>query len=469
MTPAFETLSVSLRNVLAEAKFDLGRVTSEHPRITSYTNRPGEVVGPEHLRKVLAGESSRHEDPRQARSARVSIREALESDLRDSLRHALEHVHDPGSDCLGHAFPMGGDRHNSSKTGPSRVSTRSNVSSVDQFSATITKWAAVCGVDPVVDLLEGCARGEPFAYRTRAVIGLTLEEPLRLAEGVRITPLPLSTAELPDGLPKRNDIRRSGYLGHAILSIDTFAKPALFRPGAGRKHAVRGYLVQDLDFDLVLQALSLECDAGIEMGFGWVDYGELSVLTSSRTSWGSLTELGHPVGRHSSSINHSTGVTTIKLHEGAVQSPSEAAIQALLKALRSADARTRVAVSRWKESKKQRASLTDAFIDLRIALESLFLPQTPDQQLKFRLAANGAWLVGRDGPDRRRSWRILRAAYDAASKAVHRGEVKRHRKNNELLASAQEVCRRGIMRALRDGPVTDWDGLILDAPRQNPR
>ncbi len=471
MTSAFEILSVSLRRVLAEARFDLGRVTFEHPggRTTSYANRPGEVVGPRRLREILVGANSGHEDPQQARSARVQIPDALEHDLGNSLRHALEHVHDPGSDCVGHAFPTGGDRGGSSTLWPSRVSTQSNVSSVDWFGATITKWAAVRGVDPVVDLLAACARGEPFAYRTCAVIGLTLQEPLCPVKGVRITPLPLSTAELPDGLPKRNDIRRSDYLGHAILSVDTFATPALFRPVSKHEHAVRGDLVQDVDFDLVLQALSLECDACIEMGLGWSNCGELSVLTTSRTSWGSLMELGRPVGWHSSRTIQSTGLTTIELREGGVRSPSEAAIQALLKALGSADARTRVAVTRWRKSKKRRASLTDAFIDLRIALESLFLPQTPDQQLKFRLAANGAWLVGHDGPDRRKSWRILRDAYDAASKAVHRGEVKRNRENNELLANAQGVCRKGIMRVLRDGTVTDWDGLILDAPPRNPR
>ena len=137
-------------------------------------------------------------------------------------------------------------------------------------------------------------------------------------------------------------------------------------------------------------------------------------------------------------------------------------------ALKSADARTRVAVTRWKKSMKRRASLTDGFIELRIALESLFLPQTPDQQLKFRLATNGAWLVGDNGADRRKVWHILRDAYDAASKAVHHGKVKQNGENKELLANAQMVCRKGILRVLRDRPVTDWDGLILDAPTQSP-
>ena len=112
--------------------------------------------------------------------------------------------------------------------------------------------------------------------------------PRTYVKGVRITPLPLSTAELPSGLPKRNDIRRSAYLGHAVLSVDTVATPALFRPVSKHQQAVRGKLPQGLDFDLICQAVSLECDASIDTGVGWNDYGDLNVLTSNRTTWGSL-------------------------------------------------------------------------------------------------------------------------------------------------------------------------------------
>ena len=469
MTSAFETLRMSLRRVVAEARFDLGRVTSEHPggTTTSYAHRQGEVIGPERLREIYAGARWSDQEAQLARSARVCMPSQLESDLAGSFRHALAHHHDPGSDCVGHAFPMGGEGGGSSTAWPSGVYTHSQVSSIDRFSATMTKWAAVLGVNAVTDLLADWTRGEPLAYRTCAVVGLTLHQPIRPTKGVRITPLPLSTAELPSGLPKRNDIQRSAYLGHAVLSVDTFATPALFRPGSNYyQHTVRGKLPQDFGFDLISQALSLECDACIDTGVGWNDYGDLHVLTNERTTWGSLQQLGQPVGWRSSSTSLSKD--TIQLREGAVQTPSEDAINDLLIALKSADARTRVAVTRWKKSMKRRASLTDGFIELRIALESLFLPQTPDQQLKFRLATNGAWLVGDNGADRRKVWHILRDAYDAASKAVHHGKVKQNGENKELLANAQMVCRKGILRVLRDRPVTDWDGLILDAPTQSP-
>ena len=469
MTSAFETLSASLRTVLTESGFDLGRITSKYSggRKTSYANRQGEVIGPERLREIYANANSIEQEITRAKSARVQIPDRLSSELKDILRKALADYINPGKDCVGHAFPMGGDRGGYAKAFPPGVYTHAEVSSIDHFSANITKWAAVLGVNAVTDLLAAWTRGEPLAYRTCAVVGVTLSQSIRPTEGILITPLPLSTAELPPGLPKRNDVRRSAYLGHAVLSVDTFATPALFRPVA-KYHTVRGKLSRDVSFDLICQALSLECDACIETGVGWNDYGEFSALTNDSTTWGSPQQHGDPVGWRSTKVSPSQGLTTIELSDGADQTPSEEAINDLLEALKSADPRTRVAVTRWRKSMKRGASLTEGFIDLRIALESLFLPQIPDQQMAFRLAANGAWLVGDDGADRRKVWQILRDAYKAGSRAVHRGEVTQNNNNKELLKNAQRVCRRGILRVLRDGPVSDWDGLVLDAPPQGP-
>lgn len=464
-----DALRDALQRALAEAKFDLGRVTSRHRNghTTAYAQREGEVVEPACLRKLLTGPASNDQEAQHARSARVCLPNDVQSDLACACRRALKQHHDPVSDSVGHAFPMVSDRGGSTKAWPCGVLTHADVSSIETFSAAMTKWAAVLGVSRVIDLLAAWTEGQPLAYNTCAVVGLTLEQRIRPTNALTITPLPLSTAELPRGLPERNDIRRSDYLGHALLSVSTIATPALFCPASNPQHPVQGNLHQDLDFDLICHALSLECDACIDTGVRWNDYGDLSALVSDRTTWGSQRELGRPVGWRSSSTSSSKDLTTIKLLESSIRCPSEDVIHDLLKALGSADSRTRIAVDRWKKSMNQSTDLTNRFIDLRIALESLFLPQTPDQQMKFRLATNGAWLVASDGTHRRKAWDTLRAAYDAASKAVHRGRLKETSQNCELLANAQTLCRNGLLRILRDGPVEDWNALILDAPARS--
>ena len=475
MTTPLDTLRTSLQRVMDEVKFDLGRVTSEYPsgRSTSYNQRQEEVIGPEHLRQMIAEARQDDREAQRAQSARVCLTDELESHLAGSIRAALSSCHDPKSDCVGHAFPMRGAGPGSSTAWPTGIYTHSHASSINRFSATIIKWAAVLGIDRVTDLLAGWARGEPLTYRTCAVIGLTLNKPIEPASGIKITPLPWSTAELPPGLPKRNDIRPSAYLGHALLSVGTVVKPSLFRPGSRyNQNVVKGKLAQGIGFNLISEALSLECNACIETGIQWNDYGDLDILANDRTTWGSLQPLGRPVGWSSSSTSPSRGLTTIEIREDSVQSPSEREIKYLLIALKNADHRTRRAVARWKKSMMRHASVTDGFIDLRIALESLFLPETPNQQLKFRLASNGAWLVGKDGVRRKRAWETLCDAYDTASKAVHQGELKSTDKHRNLLGNAQSVCREGILGVLRDDVrVSDsayWNDLILDVPRQNP-
>lgn len=470
MTSEFEALRLCLRQTLDEASFDLGRRTEySSGSSTSYANREGEIVRPERLREICAGATWNDLAAQQVRSAQVRISDRLKSDLAESFRHALADCLDPASDWVGHAFPMGSDQGGYSKAWPSGVFTDSEVSSMTQFSTTMAKWAAVLGVDAVTDRLSAWTGGKPLVYRTCVAVGLSLRQTVRPTEGITITPLPLSTAELPSGLPTSNDVRHSSFLGHAVLSVATSATPALFRPVSNiDQHPVRGELIENLDIDLICQALSLECNARIDTGVGWNDYGDLNVLMGSRITWGSRPGLPRPIGWRSSSTGFSEGPTTIRLRQSAIQSPSEDTIKELLDRLKGTDARTRVAVARWKDSMKRHPDPTAGFIDLRIALESLFLPQTPDQQLKFRLATNGAWLVGNDGADRRQVWNVLRDAYDEASKAVHHGKVKPSDDNKQLLANAQEVCRRGILHVLRHGPVRDWNGLILDAPASGP-
>ena len=55
----------------------------------------------------------------------------------------------------------------------------------------------------------------------------------------------------------------------------------------------------------------------------------------------------------------------------------------------------------------------------------------------------------------------LRDAYDTASKAVHEGELPKAMK--PTLSTAQDLCRRGILKLLREGPPDDWGDLLLGA------
>ena len=308
---------------------------------------------------------------------------------------------------------------------------------MQKFDAGLVKGASVLGVDRVTDLLAGWARGEPLTYRTSTVVALTLDQPLTPTEGIHIVPLPLSTDELPAVLPSGDNISGSDYLGHAIVSIDTAATPALFHPESDHaKGAIDVRLSPGLRVDAIWEVLSLECNAYVETGLGWNDYGALSAFANDNGgTWGGLSHLRRSTGSQLST-SLETGVSTLRLGDGARRTLSENKVGRLFQALERADPRTRVAIARWRKSMIPLGRLTDQFIDLRIALESLFLPEQPNQEMKFRLAVSGAWLVGEAAADRRSVWDTLRKAYDMASKAVHRGKVEHDDDNVALLSDA---------------------------------
>ena len=112
----------------------------------------------------------------------------------------------------------------------------------------------------------------------------------------------------------------------------------------------------------------------------------------------------------------------------------------------------------------EEVQLEDRYIDLRVALEALYLKDfmnEQSQEMRFRLALFGAWHLGADWEERRSIRKTLRDAYDMASKAVHEGELPR--KATGTLPAPQDLCRRGILKLLREGAPKDWGDLVLGA------
>ena len=135
-----------------------------------------------------------------------------------------------------------------------------------------------------------------------------------------------------------------------------------------------------------------------------------------------------------------------------------------MKELLRANKKLKIAVDRWRRSMADDAELEDRYIDLRIALEAIYLKDFANersQEMRFRLALCGAWHLGADFEARRSIRKALRDAYDTASKAVHEGELPKAAR--PALSTAQNLCRRGILKLLREGPPDDWGDLVLGA------
>ena len=463
MTVTRENLEAALHRALSGAKFDLGQIVTKSPAgsLSSYAGRPGQTLDLEGFRQMYERARRGDESLSPGRTPIVCIPEALRTALADTLRDFLHDYVDSSTDLVGHAFPMGSDHGGAATYTSDGLYTYAQYSSVRWLADSLVKGAAVAGCDRVAGLVAGWADGAPMTYRTCTIVPVTIARAVSPIVGVDIVPLALSTKELPAGLPAQHDKPQADYLGQSLISIDAETRPALFRPvtPSPEGKAVRAALTPPVTLETIREALSLECDAFVDAGLTWDDYGEFYALANR--DGGGRGAVGHLARFTRKTTQLETGVSTLELPDDDIRDLSGQNIGRLLKELHSVDARTRVAVSRWKMAMNRMRGLPDRFIDLRIALESLFLPQKPNQELRFRLAVSGAWLVGEDAADRRRVLETLRTAYDFASTAVHQGDVKKEG-SACVLADALAVCRRGILRVLQEGPIADWTNLILD-------
>ena len=323
---------------------------------------------------------------------------------------------------------------------------------IGEFGRDLVGAAAVLGPERVLTLVFSWIEGEPIRYNIKAMLtGLSIKKSILLVEGVSISELPKSSTELykllPPGSQWQIPFQESG--GCTLLSIVCEASPAYFKPtdnleGSNnlQRKLANGNL-PNLTIDNLCEALSLACNNSVDWKYIWSDFQELQEFNSM---WGGLSYRVVPHFAKTTSLDssHLKQIRDIHLvrNNGAVSNP-----------------RVDTAITRWIKS-KQSSNLSDQFIDLRIALEALYL-QGDFGELKFRLSTYGAWHLGSDHFERRKIHKTLQKSYDLASKTVHAGLIKNSPDNKNVLSNAQNICRDGILKTIKEGQQPSWVDLIL--------
>lgn len=469
-----------LGDALSESCFDIGRLesTQGHP-LRSYAGRPEETVSVDHLRRIFDHRYQEHGDDNSARSARLICSEARIWELRDHLQEMLEPHIEPDTSQIGIALPLLTHSHGTGRMifQPGGLLTLSSVTPLESFAKALVKGAALAGPERIASLVTGWASGEPVRYRTCAILeGVSIDVPLELGDGVTTILLPSASPELAKFMPVAVHARLTEYSGRTMVVIDTVASPTLFRPlGDRRNDEVQAAASSNINVELVLHALSLVLDADVGAKTCWNDYQELADwfpsdlgIVWSETSGG--PEYRGQVNRVIRKDGR-TGVITVGTDDAKNAEFKEAYLAGVLDALSKPNAaKLRTATKRWIKSKNPADGLADQYIDLRIAMESLFLrndPNSRNQEMRFRLALSGAWFLGTNLEDRVRVRRILVKAYDTASQAVHNGEIDDNAIHRELLCDAQNLCRQGILKMLGEGAPSDWLELVLGGVSSN--
>jgi len=456
-------LSNILNAILREATFDLScPEDSGVSRSTSYVGWPKEVLPANGLRDALDRENWNAEFVRRAREARLVCPASLLTELDDFVRPLLQKFVDHETDRVGHAFPL------VASGGSEGIWAQGNgmlavawTSPVETFVEGLVTGAAVVGAERTAALFAGWTHGHPVKYQTFALLnGGSLSRPLTPMEGVAIGELPRSVDDLPACLRASDAITPQQFLGQPSVSIDTSVTPPLFRQGRDHlRRNVHAEAATDLDVAAVCQALSLVANSHFDAGFCWHDYGELSLfsLSSADAYWpvGPAGLRNRPYASISLHRSPNPRSVTLMLEEQPLYDLENDEIGEMLNtiaACRRAESHAQVfaAISRWMKSKDRYESLSDRFIDLRIAFELLY-SQGSRSELRSRVALSGSWHLGTNPEEREAIHRTLRYAYDKASQAVHGGALEENAANAQLLAGAQDVCRRAIIKLLTEG------------------
>ena len=459
-----EQLHDILGFILGQAAFDTGRTATTSPSwTTSHIQRPGEVFPANALREVLDDQKWEHQVVKQVRDARLICPEDLLAQLIGHIRFLLEKYIDLETDRMGHAFPImgsGDTEHTASQD--NGLLAVAWTSSVDTFARALIAGAAVIGLEQTTNLMIGWLRGCPVQYRTSALLhGRPVERAATLVEGVNIEVLPHSIDSLPVCLRSDDRVSPHDYVGRAMVSIDCTVAPPLFRPDPDHlKRMVHADTMINLDITTICQGLSLVSNNYIDAGTCWHDYGDLSLfsLNSADTHWriGPSGLRNRPYASLSLNRNLNTGAIGLVIEEEPRHELNVGAIGQMLNALaalkrQGSHATVFTALSRWMKSKDPYENPVDQFIDLRIAMESLYA-RSSRSDLRSRVARCGAEHLGTTCNERQDIQKKLRDAYDRASRAVHGSTSVGTRGDLALLSDAQDLCRQSIIKLLQEGP-----------------
>ena len=308
-------------------------------------------------------------------------------------------------------------------------------------------------------MLFGWIDGGPLRYQTKALLtGVNVDQPLVLEGGLRIEQLPKSSSELlpyhhapPSMLGSADSYLE--LLGSTLLSVDCEASPAFYRPSSGGiswENIRRSWKVShipEFSIDTFCEALSLACNHSIRCRGSWGFYGDLRQFHRVASMGGVSAYVPHQWNQ-------------ARLSQAELCQARE--LLTLMNAEVESQRDLSTAIHRWINSKSEETMFVDRFIEIRIALESLYLRERAGE-MRFRLAITGAWHLGRNLEERRDYYKLLRTAYDRSSKAVHAGDIEDTESNRRLLARAQDVCREGILKCLSEPEKPNWDDLILGA------
>ena len=326
------------------------------------------------------------------------------------------------------------------------------------------------GVEAAVSAFDRGTTDKPVVFQYCALLeGIYVEEEIQIFDGVRLVPPPDLLSELSQSFNfNAAEWQLTPLHEKTVLVIDASVSPIFHKPDPRGYYSGSIFRVKENsgkfpnfnesdnndDFYMELcQPLSLACNSAVQIRLQWrfLQKDEIFNLIPGRTE---STQLGR--------IDLSGSSTKV----GQTEIEEAKRIFDEFAKLNSDDKeKLLIAVERWIQSKTSQVDI-DSMIDLGIAFESLYVPDSKSE-ITFKLGVRAAWHL-RNGPSKRKEMKKkFGEIYDWRSKAVHTGKLPKKTKNlsqeeiNAFIEEAQNYCRDSILKILKEGEFPTWDNLIF--------
>ena len=332
---------------------------------------------------------------------------------------------------------------------------------VPEFARMLVKAAAQLGSAHVGELLLGWVQGDPLCHRRSYLLdGIQIDQPIEIEDGVHLYKLPhlleLFPLQFPDLSLFGPKFEPQKLFGAVYLSIECYMFPALFAPVEGEErtlesddktsHANASAILPAFSVNRFCEALSQRKSCNVSSSFDWHDHGELRAFADT---WGTSCR-----GDAERRTANDTLFTKRDIR---------AAVESIFPRTGKLDPKARIelAMNRWIRARRT-TSILDTLIELRIAFEALY-DVGGNTEKSFRVATHAAWHVAENAEERQRYFNVAKSVYAEASSVIHASRPRKALGNPDLITSALDICRKGIIKLTEKGHPEDWEKLILGA------
>ena len=359
--------------------------------------------------------------------------------------------------------------------------------SLDRLLDKFLEIAIIRDVETAISKFDKCTREtEGFFQKIILVGGIELgrlagtgpeafeqERVVQISDGIQLVGLPFVFAKTPNLPPYlfhdgwMTLLLRShpmDFYRKTLLIIDCIVKPLFFQPEPAadiQEDRVNPFQIeiQSIEFpnfctDKFCQALSLSCNSAIQPVFEWnfIDEDEIFSMRGEGS-------VGRPNRIPPFDYKSGTSVSDAQIAEAKCLYEKLVALDSDVRE------KLQIPIDRWIKSKTPQNPL-DKMIDLGIAFEALYAPDSSSGEIRFKFAVRAAWHLGKNKKCRKMLMKEFQEIYDWRSTIVHTGKLPKKKKKTpqeveQFIENAQDRCRESILKILEDGRFPDWSSMIL--------